>query len=360
MGSIEKQLLDIPAQDSAVPQKALVKPYVVADIGGTNARFGLVTGVAGQQSSAGAAGYVIESQKTFPSSECAGIEEAYNRYIESVDLSGYGGLKSLGGACLAVAGPVAGNDIKLTNLNWQFKIDEVKASLGLDKLSIINDFAAYAYAIQYISESHLSIINPGEAIEDNPIAVVGPGTGFGVAALVRQNRQTNVMSTEAGHMSLAANTPLQAAIKEQLTRKYSLVSVERVFSGPGLRHLYHAYAAVEGTVPRNYRTAEISQHALDGTDEMCQRTLSLFCSWLGSVTGDLALALGARGGIFLGGGILPRIADFLIKSDFQKSFKAKDQMSHYLENIPVKLVTEGNSALFGAAAWFQQFQQERN
>ena len=316
-------------------------PYIVADIGGTNARFGLVT------DHSESTGFVVENQQTYASAEFDGLEQAVSCYQES--LNG----ESVNGACLAVAGPVAGDHFQLTNLNWNICVSEAQRALGLLNLQVINDFAAYAYAIQYINPSFIREINPGIGVEGCPIAVVGPGTGFGVASLVFNNGRTNVISSEGGHMSLAANTALQSAIKEQLSRKYSLVSVERVFSGPGLRHLYHAYAAVEGTQAKEYRTAEISLHALQGSDEMCLRTLSLFCSWLGSVVGDLALALGARGGIYLGGGILPRIADFLIASDFQRSFKAKDQMSHYLEHIPVNLVTEGNSALLGAAAWYQ-------
>ena len=325
-----------------MPDSASFTPYVVADIGGTNARFGLVTSVDDPEHK-----FVIENQKTFASAEFDSIDKAVERYRETL------GGEKISGACLAVAGPVAGDHIKLTNLNWNFCISETQQNLALSRLQIINDFAAYAYAISYLDSAMMRPINAGEAIADSPVAVVGPGTGFGVAALVKQNGHTNILASEGGHMSLAANTPLQAAIKEQLSRKYSLVSIERVFSGPGLRHLYHALAAVEGRKAKELRTSEISQLALDGSDEMCQRTLALFCSWLGSVTGDLALALGARGGVFLGGGILPRIADFLLASEFQQSFSAKDQMSHYLEGIPVNLVTEGNSALLGAAAWFE-------
>jgi glucokinase len=325
-----------------MPQSAHFAPYIVADIGGTNARFGLVTSV-----NPGLQGFVVENLQTFASAEFDNIKHCVEHYQATL------GSDKVIGACLAVAGPVAGDNIKLTNLNWNFCVSDTQRQLGLSRLQIINDFAAYAYAIQYLNKDLLRNINEGVAIADSPVAVVGPGTGFGVAALVKQNGRTNILASEGGHMSLAANTPLQAAIKEQLSRKYSLVSIERVFSGPGLRHLYHALAAVEGAKARELRTSEISQHALDGSDEMCQRTLSLFCSWLGSVTGDLALALGARGGVFLGGGILPRIADFLLASEFQESFKAKDQMSHYLQDIPVKLVIEGNSALLGAAAWFE-------
>ncbi len=317
-------------------------PYIVADIGGTNARFGLVTGFDPE-----AKEFVIENQQMYESEYFESIERAFTCYRNSLEQA------AISGACLAVAGPVVGDRIKLTNLQWNFSVLQTQKNLGLDKLKIINDFSAYAYAIQYIDKKYLRNINEGVAVEGSPIMVVGPGTGFGVAALTSQNGTYNVLASEGGHMSLAANTPLQAAIKEQLSRKHALVSIERVFSGPGLKDLYEALMAVEGMRPRKLTAAQISQLALESSDEMCHRTLALFCSWLGAVTGDLALALGARGGVFMGGGILPRIADFLVQSEFRAAFKAKDQMSHYLQDIPVDLVTEGNSALMGAAACFE-------
>lgn len=327
-----------------MPQLKSRYPYIVADIGGTNARFGLVTGVNPDSGE-----FIIENQQTFLCEYFGGVEEAVETYQQTINGD------KVHDACLAMAGPVAGDRIKLTNLKWDFSVVEVKSNLGLNNLQIINDFSAYALSIQYLDKNQLRTINQGEGIDNSPVMVVGPGTGFGVAALLKQDGRINVLASEGGHMALAANTALQAAIKEQLSRKFSLVSIERVFSGPGLRHLYLALAAVEGTTPRKLSTAQISQCAIEGTDEMCQRTLALFCSWLGAVTGDLALALGARGGVYLGGGILPRIADFLIESDFKASFKSKDHMCHYLEDIPVQLVTNGNSALLGAASWFENY-----
>jgi len=323
-------------------QPSVKYPYIVADIGGTNARFGLVTGFDSDTQE-----FVVENQQTYLSEYFESVERAVLSYQETL------GGEKVSGACLAVAGPVVGDRVKLTNLKWNFSIEKTRKNLALQRLQIINDFSAYAFAIQYLDQSMLRTINEGTAVNGAPIMVVGPGTGFGVAALLCDNGYRSVLASEGGHMALAANTPLQAAIKEQLSRKHALVSVERVFSGPGLKHLYNALAAVEGTRAKTLTTAQISQRALEGRDEMCQRTLSLFCSWLGAVVGDLALVLGARGGIYLGGGILPRIADFLIASEFVNSFKAKDQMSHYLQDIPITLVTEGNSALLGAAAWFE-------
>lgn len=330
-----------------MPQSKINYPFIVADIGGTNARFGLVN--TGEQQNQG---IVVENQKTFPSAEFDGVEQAVTHYLDSINGAGVK-RDSIKGACLAVAGPVAGNTIKLTNLNWNICTSSARRDLRLENLQIINDFAAYAYAIQYVQPQYLRTVNKGIGIKSSPVAVVGPGTGFGVASLVNRNGHVSVLTSEGGHMSLAATTALQSAIKEQLSHQYSYVSIERVFSGPGLRRLYQALAAVEGVQARELSSAQVSQFGLEGSDDMCRRTLALFCSWLGSVIGDLTLALGARGGVYLGGGILPKIADFLIASDFRQSFKSKDQMSHYLQDIPVQLVTNGNSALLGAAAWFE-------
>jgi len=323
-------------------------PYIVADIGGTNSRFGLVTSIDKAQQKV-----VIENLVTFKSSEFSSLEDAVLGYKESLNSL------EVKQASLAVAGPVVGDKIKLTNLDWNFSILETKHNLDFKNLMIINDFTAYACSIQYLDKSCFQTIHKGIAVENYPQAVLGPGTGFGVALLINQAGAMNALALEGGHMSLAANTPLQAAIKEFMSRRFNFVSVERVFSGPGLRYLYQALAAVEGSQTRNISTAQISQYALDGSDEMCQRTLSLFCSWLGSIIGDFALTLGARGGIYLGGGILPRIVDFLRESEFEAAFKSKGQMSYYLEEIPVQLVTKSNTALIGAAAWFENHIGER-
>ena len=324
--------------------KQLIYPYLVADIGGTNARFGLVTDVDHENHQ-----YEIKHQRTYPSGDFAGVEQAIAHYIEDVQVT------SIRNACLAVAGPVTGDRFSLTNLSWEVDIEAARQALGLDSLHFKNDFSAYAYAVPYLDPAVFKELAKGIVSPRAPVAVLGPGTGFGAAMLVPEKYRKRAISTEAGHMSLAANTGQQAAIKEHLTRTFERVTVERVFSGSGLQHLYRALASIEGSQYEDLTAAQISQSAIDETDELCQRTLQIFCSWLGAVAGDIALALGARGGVYLGGGILPKISDFLVASDFMKSFYSKDQMSHYLEHIPVNLVMEGNSALLGAAAWLEHY-----
>ena len=319
-------------------------PYIVADVGGTNARFALVSGKNEQDGR-----FLISHQRTYPSIEFEAIEDVVRFYINSLN-----GIE-IQGACLAVAGPVVNDQINLTNLNWNFSIDALTRTLNLSELEVINDFAAYAFATSHLSPEHFITLNKGEAIATSPIAVVGPGTGFGVAALAPQNGYFNILPTEGGHMTLAANTPLQADIIATLNKEFEHVSIEKVLSGPGIMNLYRGLAKVEGIDAPLLSTAEIVQHALNTTsgNTLCQRTLALFTAWLGSITGDLALSLGARGGVFLGGGILPRIIDFLLASDFMQQFMDKGPMKEYLHHTPVHLVTEGNSALLGAASWFE-------
>jgi len=315
-------------------------PYIVADIGGTNSRFGLVTEHSQN-------GYHVTKQQKYPSIQFSGIEQATQHYIESLNGEKYTG------ACLAVAGPIAGDNVCLTNLNWNFSSTQVRKNLDLTCLEIINDFAAYAYAAPLVKNENLRTLNEGKAVKNSPIAVMGPGTGFGVASVVTDAGRASVVPAEGGHMTIAAKSP-QSAVIEVLSKDFSHVCVETILSGPGLRNLYKALNLVEGTSLAQLRAYQITEQALSDADSLAFRTLKLFCLWLGQVSGDLALSLGARGGVYLGGGILLRITEFLKESDFIEGFIDKGKIQSYLEDIPIQLITEGNSALLGAAAWYNR------
>lgn len=316
-------------------------PYIVADIGGTNARFGLVT-ANGLHSDR----FQIEFKQKYPSNQFENLEHATRHYLNSLNDN------KIKGACLAVAGPVMNDQVTITNLNWHFSINSVKQSLALPKLCVINDFVAYAFATQYVAPENLISINKGQKIDDCPMAIVGPGTGFGVAALVPQKKQWKVIPTEGGQITLAPKTPLQADIIRVLSEKMPHVSVESVMSGPGLANLYSALAEVEGSGDETLKAAEISIQAKRDINSLSYRTLKLFCRWLGQATGDIAIALGARGGVYLCGGILKRNTEFFLQSEFLDGFLDKAHMQEYLGQIPVQLVTENDSALLGAAACF--------
>ncbi len=316
-------------------------PYIVADIGGTNARFGLVT-----ENSQISNRFQIQFKQKYPSSQFENLEHATRHYLDSLNDS------KVKGACLAVAGPVVDDQVTLTNLDWHFSINKIKQSLGVPKLKVINDFSAYAFATQYITPKNLISINKGKKIDDCPMAIIGPGTGFGVAALVPQNNRWRVIPTEGGHITLAAKSPLQADVIRVLSNDISHVSVESVLSGPGLANLYRALAQVEGIKQESLQAAEISQQAKSDNQSLSYRTLKLFCKWLGQSTGDLAIALGARGGVYLCGGILKKNTDFFLQSEFINGFLDKGLMHEYLSQMPIQLVTENDSALLGAAACF--------
>jgi len=318
-------------------------PYIVADIGGTNARFGLVCA-----STSDKTGFSIEEQLTFPSKNFKNIEQATQHYMQILDE------RIIAGACLAVAGPIYGDRIRVTKLNWDFSKDRVAKNLNLKKLSIINDFAAHAFATPFIDKSSLVNLNQGDTSNSGTIAVLGPGTGFGVAGLIQTNNKWNVIPTEGGYITLSSKTELQANIIRQLSKQHEHVSIETVFSGPGLVYLYVALAKLEGLTIQQLEAPEICKQALSDKTSLSYRTFGLFCDWLGQATGDLALTLGANRGVYLSGGILARHSEFLSNSRFMDGFIDKGQMKPILEKIPVYLVTDENSALLGAATYYNQ------
>lgn len=314
-------------------------PILVADIGGTNARFALITDFLPEQKQ-----FVIEHNITFPSADFGSLEAALANYLSQI--------KPIEPkrACLAVAGPIKAGQVHLTNLGWHFSVDQLKAEFALSKLEVINDFAAFAYAAPYLDPQQNVTIKSGQADSDANIAVMGPGTGFGAASLVRTNQGSAVLSCEAGHISLASVNELDTQLITELRKQLPHVSVETVFSGPGISHLYQAMAAVKGVEPKNLTAAQISELANSGECAVCDATLNQFCDWIGSVAGDLALTFGGLGGVFIGGGILPRMQSRLLASRFVERFTAKGIMSQFVSQIPVTLVVQDNIPLIGAAA----------
>lgn len=312
--------------------------FVVADIGGTNARFGLVTGKTDGR-------FDIVHQERYASSDFADMQSLVACYLESV--ADYAPKH----VCLAVAGPVGGDEVRLTNLSWHFSINAIRENLGLVQLEVINDFVAYANSIPLLPPQALVQVRDGKPLESAPIAVLGPGTGLGVASLIpSQDGSWSAIACEGGHIALSAATEMQRKVLNALAEDLDFVSAERALSGSGLPNLYRAVAKVRGVTPKKLSSADISEMALDG-EPTCYETLSLFCEWLGGMAADIALAQGARGGLYLGGGILPRFLEFFLKSNFVKGFTNKGVMSDYMSEIPVYLAIETHSALTGAAAW---------
>ncbi|GLS83414.1 glucokinase [Paraferrimonas haliotis] len=311
---------------------------IVADIGGTNARFALASQTE--------EGVHTQEVRFYPSKNYISLEAVVREYMSSLPEG-----ITPDSACLAVAGPIDKYSVTVTNLGWHNNVDELRRHLQLKHLKVINDFVAYAYSIPLLPENQLQSVKPGDAMKCSPRVVLGPGTGFGVASLVPMNDRWHAIACEGGHISLASTNARQAALVEILARRHSHVSVETILCGQGLVNLYKAMGTFLDAPTPLTTPAEITA-AADARSPLAWETLDEFCRWLGSVTADMVLVQGARGGAYLGGGILPRISEFLQHSDFTRAFGQKGKMAEYLEPIPVSLALKSDTALMGAAAWY--------
>jgi glucokinase (EC 2.7.1.2) len=316
-------------------------PSIVADIGGTNARFALVTGEADGQ-------FVIEQIQILNGSDYASFSDALRTYIESLD-----GVTPVS-ACAAIAGPIEGDSVKMTNLNWSFSPSAVREEFGFKKFEAINDFAALAVATSALLPGDLVSVRNGQRDPMGNKAILGPGTGLGVAGLAYSNGHWLPIPSEGGHVNIAPATPLECDVVKAAMAQHGHVSAEVFISGPGLVNLYNALCAVKGVQARVLEPKDVTADGVSGKDSTCQETLALFCSFIGSLSGNLALTYGAKGGVYLAGGVLPRILDCVKASDLALRFEEKGVMSPYVSNIPVDIITHPQTAFLGAAAWLAQ------
>jgi glucokinase len=252
-------------------------------------------------------------------------------------------------AAIAAAGPVTDQRIAMTNAPWVVDAREIRDALGLASTVVLNDFEALAWSLPVLAASDVRSIGGGARLAGATCAVIGPGTGFGAAGLVQSDDQELVIVTEAGHATLAGETERHAAIIRHLKRRLDHVSIERALSGGGLRALCDAVGAIDGVVPPIGAAPEILQLALQGGCPTSRAALELFCELLGGVAGDLALTLGARGGLYIAGGLVPRFVDFLEQSNFRRHFEAKGRMSAYLKTIPTAIIMHPHPAFPGLA-----------
>ena len=322
---------------------------LVGDIGGTNARFAL-TDVSSPQVD-------LQHQQSLRNADFASMQHAVEHYLASI-----GATPSR--AALAVACPVGSDEIRLTNRAWSFSRSELQATLGLTELRMINDFGAVARAIPALRPEHLITLH-GELTMPlrGPIAVLGPGTGLGVAMLVGSAQHGwHAVETEGGHVSFAPNGDEERAIAAWLTAQHGRTSNERLLSGKGLSEIDAVLRGVGAVLPSTSpmpgeatlaqpflrEPAEIVAAALEGHDAASRRTLARFCAVLGSVAGDCALVQGART-VVIAGGIVPRFIPFVRSSAFRERFLAKGRMATLLESVPIHVITHPNPGLLGAA-----------
>lgn len=312
-------------------------PYLVADIGGTNARFAVAMGSA-------ADGFELTHVRRFRNEDFEHLSDAAHAYLQSWD-----GPAPVS-ACLAVAAPIAPGRIRLTNSTWKFNPGELADELGLTGLIPVNDFAAQARGAPLCPEAEQMVINAAAPMANAPIAVLGPGTGLGLGLLVPCREGMRVIATEGGHAGFAPRTDEEVAVGRFIADEYGYVSWERLLSGRGLVSIHRALCSIEGRTWPGVRPEEITQEALADSASLSHRVVMLFCAALGAYAGDVAVLTGARGGIYLAGGILPRIKSLLPDSPFEARRTRRGPMTRYAEAIPVRLILSDSAALMGAAA----------
>lgn len=312
---------------------------LVADIGGTHARFGIATLQSGTQRP------MIDHFHVFECADHHDIKVLVQHYLNLLPVE----RPTI--ATLAVAGTVTDNKGIITNLGWHFDGEQLAKALALDRLYFINDFGALAMATPLLDTDDLVTIREVSNPVKGPMSVIGPGTGFGAALLVPSGGDYIPISSEGGHMSIAPKGELESNICKSLLDEMDRVSVETLLSGIGLMRIYRALCSINACSPRNYDPRTISQLGIENEDAICRQALTVFCSLLGSVAGDIALVQGAKGGVYLGGGILPKIAAFFQQSSFLERFLDKSPMQSYLDTIPVHLIIAPDAALIGAAAY---------
>jgi len=306
---------------------------LVADIGGTNARFALVDTVGDRKR-------LLDMQQ-LACADYPTFEDSLSAYLKNV------GAKPCPGV-VAVAGAVKNNAVRFTNLNWHITPETLTKS-GFPRVRLINDYAAQALALPLLDRQRLFPLGPHQGPHEGTLAVLGPGSGLGVAALIRQPGGQDVpLATEGGHADFAALDEVEHEIAKILTARHGRASIETLLCGNGLCRLYELLQLLGGKKAEPYSASDISERGMAG-DWDCRDTLLRFCAILGSVSGDVALTLGATGGVFIAGGIAPRILPVLEASRFRERFEAKAPMVAWLKATPSLIITDTNSALLGAA-----------
>ena len=310
-----------------------MKRILLADIGGTYARFAVLSG--------SELGLVRSLEvETHPR-----IHDAVRHFLAEER-----SLSSIDEAILAVAGPIVDGRCALTNSSWVAEVTELRREFGFNVVRLVNDHEAAAWALPQLASPDTLLVGSATSVHGAPMALLGPGTGLGMACYVPGGAGGRVVVSEGGHATLAATTDREAALIAILRRRFVHVSAERVLSGPGLVNLYQAIAEIDHVKVQSRTPAEVTRAALDETCGTCRKALDAFISFLGSVAGDIALLFGARSGVFIGGGIVPHIAHRLAATDFRDRFEAKGRFQSYLAAIPVRVVLRRDAAFLGLTA----------
>jgi glucokinase len=313
-------------------------PRLLADIGGTNARFALEM-----------APGRVDLIDVLPCASYPTLAHALRAYLASPKVAA-AGLPAIRHAALAIANPITGDLVRMTNHHWEFSIEALRAECGVDTLVVVNDFTALARALPHLAPEQKVQVGGGDARANTPLGLVGAGTGLGVSGLIPAGDSWTALLSEGGHVTFSPANETEVAILQYAWRQYEHVSAERLMSGEGIVLIYRALAHHTAQPDEGLDAPTISRRALDGSCPLCEQVIDTFCGMLGTVAGNLAITLGAQGGIYIGGGIVPRLGERFAQSSFRSRFEQKGRFVNYLAQVPTYVITAAYPAFVGVSA----------
>jgi glucokinase len=334
MDDMTKATADTQGSSSRSKQNST---FVVADIGGTNARFAMY-------SPDDSGKFRLYDHLRFRCGEFSDLASALKAYL---DQTGH----RVDGACVSIAAPTDGDHVHMTNLNWEFSISDYKQALGLESFLVINDGVAAVLATTAVEPSQIEVVKPGQVEDSGCRLNLIPGTGFGLGCIVPHNGEWVPIKSEGGHATVAAVTREEFEVLQHITEESGRAVSDRVLSGPGMFSLYKALAAVRGEQTADIDIKEMTSRAIKRQDKLCADALDLYCTLLGRLAGDLALTLDAHGGIYLSGNVLQLVGVDRLAECFNKGFVEKGRMTEKVGRIPVSLLRMRNQNLLGASVW---------
>ena len=334
-----------PATVSRPSESRHDSPRLLADIGGTNARFALELGPGS-----------IALIDVLACADYATLGDAVRAYLASPTVAAAVQAR-VTHAAIAIANPVVGDLVRMTNHHWGFSTEALRRELGFDTFIVVNDFSALAMSLPHLGDQDRWQVGGGAPVADAPIGLVGAGTGLGVSGLIPgegqgqgKNAGWTALRSEGGHVTFAPANELEVAILQYAWREFEHVSAERFLSGAGVELIYRALAHHQGRAPEALGAPEISRRALSGECALCDQVVEVFCGMLGTVAGNLAVTLGSQGGVFIGGGIVPRLGERFARSCFRARFEQKGRFAAYLAQVPTYVITAEYPAFLGVSA----------
>lgn len=308
-------------------------PRLLADIGGTNARFALET-EPGE----------IAQIRVYPCADYPTIEDVLKKYLKDTKVGG------VSHAAIAIANPVDGDHVSMTNFKWAFSIEATRRALGFDTLLVVNDFTALAMALPGLTDAQRVQVGGGSRRQNSVIGLLGPGTGLGVSGLIPADDRWIALGSEGGHATFAPMDEREDIVIQYARKKWPHVSFERVAAGPGIELVYRALAARDKKrVAPTIDPAHVVERAHAG-DALALEAVDCFCGILGTFAGNLAMTLGALGGIYIGGGVVLKLGDLFMRSSFRQRFEAKGRFASYLASVPTYIITAEYPAFLGVSA----------